>query len=430
MDILKSSTSTAAALANSEACRDLFAADAGNPDWFDSPVERAVAWAAMRLHGAGKPVDLVTIGKLISETPKVFSAVGGNLVSVVEVVGLHVTDAHFRWHMSELRDDWKSREAKRLLLDEAEISRVDPGSIARKLDELADVSAENSMRDARQACLDFHSRLERDYQLVKEDQIIKTKFHRLDAFTGGLKPEYWVIGARPSTGKTSLAPTLINQLARLDNIPTMFGSIEMPSPAVIQRLVSMLTGFEYNRIPEMAVSPSVQAAISQIAQMPMIIEDGNVTVEALAAKARIAKRRWGIKAIFVDYVQYLTSSEARKKRADRRIEVGEISRRLKGISRDLEIPVIALAQLSREQDKRGSKPKLSDLKESGDLEQDADLVGLLYQSQDDYDVNHDEYGNERDERRLSLEIAKQRNGRTGHIPLKFDAKRMQFSEWK
>ena len=140
----------------------------------------------------------------------------------------------------------------------------------------------------------------------------------------------------------------------------------------------------------------------------------------------MAKRRWGIKVIVVDYLQFLRSSEARKRRGDRRIEVGEISRQLKNLSRDLELPVIVLAQLSRDQDKRGTRPKLSDLKESGDIEQDADMVGLLYESGDDADMND----SKSDYKRLSLDIAKQRNGKTGQLSLAFEKNRMQFSDWQ
>lgn len=423
-DITKSSTSVAAALGHCESSRDLFASEKGAAEWFEDSIERALAWAAMRLHGRGEPVDLVTIGRLIHSEPKVWRAVGEHMSSVSGLWGSHVTTAHFRWHLENLREEWTSRQTKRLLLDESESEVVDPGAIARKLEDLVEISATNTLKDSRQACLEFCDQLEKDYQLATTDQLLKTGFNRLDAMTGGLKPEYWVIGARPSVGKTSLAISLIEKLALQQNVPCLFASIEMPTAAVVRRMVSMLTGIEFNALPMNA--QRAMTAVNQIQSAPLYIEDGNISIEELAAKARVAQRRWGIKVIFVDYIQFLKSSEVRAKRGDRRIEVGEISRQLKNISRDLEVPVIALAQLSRDQEKRGSKPRLSDLKETGDIEQDADLVGLLYESAEDAD------GNFEDEpaKRISLDIAKQRNGRTGFIPLEFEKTRMRFSEWR
>lgn len=424
--ITESARSVAASLLCSEECRDLFAADGASPEWFDLPLDRAIAWAAMRLHSQSEPVDIVTVGKLIASEGKVVSAIGGNLGGLAEVLADHVTDSHFRWHLGEVRDEWTSRQTKRILLDESEQATVDPGGIARKLDELAQASVENTLKDARAVCMQFMTRLERDHELAMTGGIIETGFKQIDAYTGGLKPEYWVIGARPSVGKTSLALSMLNQLCRIQEVPCMFASIEMPSEAVVQRLVSMLTGIAFNDIAAQATARAVNFALSQIAQCPLFIEDGNITVEQLAAKAAVAKRRWGIKVIVVDYLQFLRSSEARKRRGDRRIEVGEISRQLKNLSRDLELPVIVLAQLSRDQDKRGTRPKLSDLKESGDIEQDADMVGLLYESGDDADMND----SKSDYKRLSLDIAKQRNGKTGQLSLAFEKNRMQFSDWQ
>jgi replicative DNA helicase len=420
--ITKSSSYVAAALAASEHCRDTFAGDKGSADWFVDSHERAVAWSSMRLHAEGIPVDVVEIGKLIRSQPKVWRAIGEQIGTAIELINSHITDAYFRWHMGELRDEWRSRATKKLLNDSAEGENLDPGAIAKKLEDLADDSEANTMRDARAMAMELAERLETDYNLATSGAILQTGFKVLDAYTGGLKPEYWIIGARPSVGKTALALSLINNLCRIKEVPTLFASIEMPAPAVCQRLVSMLTGIPYNEIPAKAMSMPVKTSLMQIAKMPLIIEDGNLSIEQLSAKVRTAKRRWGIKLVFVDYVQFLRCDEIRKNRGDRRMEVGEISRQLKNLSRSLEIPIITLAQLNRDQDKRGSAPRLSDLKETGDLEQDADLVGLLYQSTDDKD---DDDGSIK---RLTLDIAKQRNGRTGQISLSFDGARMQFSE--
>ncbi len=230
-------------------------------------------------------------------------------------------------------------------------------------------------------------------------------------------------------GKTSLALTLIDLLCS-QGVQCMFASIEMPRSAICQRFITLYSGVPFNDVPAAAVSTPIMSALSRFAQLPLFIEDGNLTVEQLAAKVRVAKRRWGIRVLVVDYVQLMRSSSATQKRGDRRMEVGEVSTTLNEIKRELEIPVIALAQLSREQEKRGNKPKFSDLKESGDLEQDADLIAFLYESSDDREHNDtDEESAEPQWRRLSLDIAKQRNGRTGHIPLHFERRRMRFFEY-
>ena len=425
MDYTSSPTAASTALANDIEARDVFAAQGGSPEWFADPVEKALAWASMKLHSAGEPVDIVTVGQLIAQTPKVLAAVGGNLFQIVELFRLHVTTAHFRWHMEETREAWRSRETRRLLLAEGETEKVDPGAIARKLEDLADASTQNTLQDAKTACHHFCDHLELEHELLKAGKIIETGISRLDTYTGGLKPEYWVIGARPSVGKTSFALSLINRLAVDEKLPLLFASIEMSSASVIQRLVTMRSGIAYNDVVKRAGTERINHAIMDIASAPLVIEDGNISIEQLEAKARISIRRYGIRALFVDYLQFLHSTEVRKRRGDRRLEVAEISRVCKGISREHKIPVVVLAQIGRDQEKRGSKPRLSDLKEAGDIEQDADLVAFLYESKEDQDFNEE---NTENWRRVSCNVAKQRNGRTGHVPLLFEPNRMKFHE--
>ncbi|MEM9372044.1 MAG: replicative DNA helicase [Planctomycetota bacterium] len=279
---------------------------------------------------------------------------------------------------------------------------------------------------------------------------IPTGFPDLDEMTSGLQPEELIIlAARPSMGKTAFSLNLAEQIAfggitpweaRRNAKPTPVGifSLEMSRGSLVQRLLSSRSGVDASKLRSGQVGESewrkLQEACDELADAPMIIDDTpGMTVLTLRAKARRMKQRHDIGCIVIDYLQLLSSPGAA--RDSRQVEVSEISRSIKALARELKVPVICLAQLNRGAEQReGNRPRMSDLRESGSIEQDADVVALLhresYYHRGDpaWDPNSAEFDEEnRDKLNLAeLILAKQRNGPTGTVKLVWDSSVVRF----
>ena len=258
---------------------------------------------------------------------------------------------------------------------------------------------------------------------------IMTGFHDLDAMTNGFHGgEMIVIAARPSMGKTSFAMNIVENIAiRKDNpIPVAVFSLEMTSESLVQRLLCSRAKVQMQKLRggflAKADFPKLMQVAGQLAEAPIWIDDTpGLTINELQAKARRLKQQHGIKLIAIDYLQLLKAPDVARKDG-REKEIGEISGGIKGIAKELNIPIIVLAQLNRNPDSRGGKPRMSDLRESGSIEQDADLVGLLMRAEVYADDEEKEslYGE------AEFIIAKQRNGPTGEVPLTFHKEFMRF----
>ncbi|MBP6784378.1 MAG: replicative DNA helicase [Verrucomicrobiales bacterium] len=258
---------------------------------------------------------------------------------------------------------------------------------------------------------------------------IMTGFHDLDAMTNGFHGgEMIVIAARPSMGKTSFAMNIVENIAiRKDNpIPVAVFSLEMTSESLVQRLLCSRAKVQMQKLRggflAKADFPKLMQVAGQLAEAPIWIDDTpGLTINELQAKARRLKQQHGIKLIAIDYLQLLKAPDVARKDG-REKEIGEISGGIKGIAKELNIPIIVLAQLNRNPDSRGGKPRMSDLRESGSIEQDADLVGLLMRAE----VYADDEEKENLYGEAEFIIAKQRNGPTGEVPLTFHKEFMRF----
>jgi len=251
---------------------------------------------------------------------------------------------------------------------------------------------------------------------------LSTGFPDLDRMTTGLQPgEMSIIAARPSMGKTSLAMNIAEHVAMNVRQPVGVFSLEMTAQALVLRLICSNSRVNLRNVREGFLAerdfPKITAAAGRLAGAPLFIDDSSgLSILQLRAKARRMHQQHGIKLFVVDYLQLLHSTARRAE--NRQQEIADISNGLKALAKELQVPIIVLAQLNRELEKRepGAKPRLSDLRESGSIEQDADLVGLLYRDKRDDD---DDGGVEQDAVPVNLLIAKQRNGPTGDIPLTF-----------
>jgi replicative DNA helicase len=253
---------------------------------------------------------------------------------------------------------------------------------------------------------------------------LPTGFVELDRMTNGLHAsEMIVIAARPSMGKTAFAMNIAEYVAMDIGKAVAVFSLEMSSQQLVQRILCSRAKVDLQRVRNGFLSerdfPNLTAAASQVAAAKMFIDDTpGLTVTELRAKARRIKSQHDIQLIVIDYLQLLRSM-SRRAQDNRQLEISEISAGIKALAKELSLPIIVIAQLNRQPDaraKEGGRPRLSDLRESGSIEQDADLVGLLVRPE--YYETDDEAKQER-AGEAELIIAKQRNGPTGDVPLTF-----------
>jgi replicative DNA helicase len=255
---------------------------------------------------------------------------------------------------------------------------------------------------------------------------MSTGFTQLNEYTSGFQPgDFIVIAGRPSMGKTAIGLSIAQHAALTDHSPVVFFSMEMSIDQVAQRLVCShghgvdLQKLRRRRLSEEEMNRLLHAC-ADFESAPLFIDDTpGMTVMELRSKARRLKQREAIEAVFVDYLQLMYSPKCE----NRQVEIATISRGLKSLARELSIPVIALAQLNRMPEGRQNKrPLMSDLRESGAIEQDADVV-LLIHREEYYKPEDDSVANQ-----AELIIAKQRNGPTGNITLHFDKKLTRFAD--
>ncbi|PHQ79914.1 MAG: replicative DNA helicase, partial [Phycisphaera sp.] len=271
---------------------------------------------------------------------------------------------------------------------------------------------------------------------------IPTGFTKLDEMLSGLhKGEMIILAARPSMGKTAMALNLAEQVAfggaiggaktKNEKVPVAFFSLEMSKESITNRLLSAKSGVDSHKMRTGSFTESdfqkLIRAAGDLGEAKIYIDDSpNLSVLALRARARRLVRRSEIKCIIIDYLQLLTSPSAA--RESRQVEVSEISRGIKALARELDLPVICLAQLNRGTENRSdNRPKLSDLRESGSIEQDADVVMLLHREayyhigDEDWEMDNPDKVN-----LTELIIAKQRNGPTGVVELDWDNRTTRF----
>ena len=255
---------------------------------------------------------------------------------------------------------------------------------------------------------------------------VPTGFMDFDVMTSGLQPgNFIIIAARPSMGKTTLVLNIAQNIALEQTRPVAIFSLEMPAQDIVMRMLSAESQIDFGRLRTGNFSedywrPLTEGA-SRLAEAPILINDNRgLTVQALRAEARRLKGEHdNLALIIVDYLQLLRGTGRYNSREQ---EISEISRALKVLAWELNVPIIACSQLSREVERRPDKqPQLSDLRESGAIEQDADLVAFLYR--EDY-YQEDEQADDRVE--ALLLIKKQRNGPTGTVALYFTKKQMRF----
>ena len=270
---------------------------------------------------------------------------------------------------------------------------------------------------------------------------ISTGYTDLDNLTTGLQPgELIIVAARPSMGKTALALNLAEQIAfggqpyaeAGPETPVGFFSLEMSREAIVQRLLTARAQVDAQKFRRNMLSEHDHArlheAAGQLAGVPIILDDTpGLTVMQMKARARRMAARHGVKCLVVDYLQLMSAPHV--SRDGRQNEVSEISRQIKSLARELKVPIICLAQLNRASEQReGHRPRMADLRESGSIEQDADIIMLLHR-EEYYHVQNPEWALENPEKVgvAELIVAKQRNGPTDVVKLSWIANSTRFA---
>lgn len=293
--------------------------------------------------------------------------------------------------------------------------------------ELAEDRVKAGLIPVKDIVRDNFERLEKIFREGKSITGIPTGYTELDKLTSGFQPsELLILAARPSQGKTALALNLTENIALRAGQPVAFFSLEMSKESLLQRLVASVAQIDAHKFRTGHLSREdwkrMTEALGTIASAPLWIDDaGSISVLEIGAKARRLKRdKTGLAMVVVDYLQLIT---ARGRFGNRQEEVASISRSLKGLAKELQVPVLVLSQLTRapERDERG--PQLSDLRESGAIEQDADVVMFIYRP------NFFKAGATPEEREeTELRIAKQRNGPTEAVKFVFRSRFTRFEE--
>jgi replicative DNA helicase len=292
--------------------------------------------------------------------------------------------------------------------------------------ELAEDRVKAGLISVKDIVRDNFERLEKIFKEGKSITGIPTGYVELDKLTSGLQPsELLILAARPSQGKTAMALNLAENIAIRAGQPVAFFSLEMSKESLLQRLVASVAQIDAHKFRTGHLNRSDWAgmtdALGTISNAPLWVDDaGSISVLEIGAKARRLKRDKGLSLLIVDYMQLIT---ARGRFGNRQEEVASISRGLKGLAKELQIPVLVLSQLTRapERDERG--PQLSDLRESGAIEQDADVVMFIYRP---HFFKAGASPEEREE--TELRIAKQRNGPTDNVKFVFRSRLTRFEE--
>jgi len=401
------------------------------PDDFYHPVHRQLYAAMLALTQENQPVDLHTLADWLKVQSQL-DAVGGPMF-LAELADYEATAANVVHHARIVRDKAVKR---RLIATATEIVELgfDEGDRAdRLLDQAESRIFEISSDQARETFRPLHAEMQRTFDYVDaimgrggELTGVPTGFKELNDKTGGLqRGDLIIIAARPSMGKTALALNIARNAAVLHQKKVAVFSLEMTAQALVIRLLAAeaevdqskfrtgyITSHEYRKL---------QDAAGRLSQATLWIDDsGMVTVLEMRAKCRRLKAERGLDLVMIDYLQ-LAHADLRTERREQ--EISEISRGLKALAKELEIPVIALSQLNRGPENRPGKekrPMLADLRESGAIEQDADLIAFIYR---DEFYNRDDPDNQG---KAELIISKQRNGPTGTIHLTFQNRFARF----
>ncbi len=404
------------------------------PESFYKEQHKQIYKACLNLFEKSQPVDLLTVTENLKKSGKI-EEVGGvsYLVDLTNKVG---SAANIEFHARIIAQKYIQRELIRVSTEIINDSFEDRKDVFDLLDsaeqglyEITDKNLRRGYQHIGDLVLRARTQMETISQSENDLTGVPSGFEDLDSLTNGWqRSDLVILAARPGMGKTSFTLALARNAALEYGKAVAFFSLEMSNLQLAQRLISMEAEIEGGKMRNAQLEDyewaQLNRAIEKLSDAPIYIDDTPaLNIFELRAKCRRLKQHHNIELIMIDYLQLMTAS-AGDKRTNREQEISSISRALKGLAKELEVPVIALAQLSRQVEVRSTtdkRPQLSDLRESGAIEQDADIVSFLYRPE--Y-YKLEEEGDPPG--KTELIIAKHRNGALKTINIKFIAQFAKF----
>lgn len=388
-----------------------------------------IALAIKQLHQNTEPIDLITLSKKIMQNGNLLEI--GGITAISKLTSKVVSTVNLERHFRLLQENY----LRRYVVESNNTANTKALNFSDDIFDTIDRQISdygNVMKSIIVNQIDVVGKIHKD--LISEHILLSnsdkfsgvpTNLKLVDNLTNGWqKSDLIILAGRPAMGKTSCAIVFALNPAITQNQAVAIFSLEMSKEQLVSRMQSILTGLNVSKLVKKQLDGSeilhLEDKSNQLATAPIYIDDtAGISILELKTKARQLVREKGVKLIIIDYLQLMRSGN---KNQPREQEIGEISRGLKAIAKDLNVPVIALSQLSRQVEGRGGqkKPQLSDLRESGQIEQDADMVMFCYRPEyyeiDEYEINDETYSSKG---LFLLLVAKHRNGSLGDIPLKF-----------
>ncbi|MBF4467056.1 MULTISPECIES: replicative DNA helicase [Flavobacterium] len=400
-------------------------------DAFYKDAHKFIFEAIVQLFTDTQPIDLLTVSAQLKKNGKLDLA-GGDFY-LIQLTQKIASSAHIEFHSRIILQKFIQRSLIRISSEIIEASYDETTDVFDLLDqaesklyEVTQGNIKRSSETAQSLVLQAKKRIE---EISKQEGLsgVETGFTNLDKLTSGWQPsDLIIIAARPAMGKTAFVLSMARNIAIDFGHPVALFSLEMASVQLITRLISSETGLSSEKLRTGKLEPHewtmLSTKVKNLEKAPLFIDDTpSLSIFDLRAKCRRLVSQHGIKIIIVDYLQLMTAGGNSKGGGNREQEISTISRNLKALAKELNVPVIALSQLSRAVETRGSskRPLLSDLRESGAIEQDADIVSFLYRPEyykiDEWD--DDEASPTAGQ--AEIMIAKHRNGGIENVRLKF-----------
>ena len=401
------------------------------PDAFYKDAHKYIFEAIVTLFNDSQPIDLLTVSAQLKKMAKLDLA-GGDFY-LIQLTQKISSSAHIEFHSRIILQKFIQRSLIKIsseIIEESYDETTDVFDLLdkaeSKLYEVTQGNIKRSSETAQSLVIQAKKRIE---QIAGKEGLsgVATGFHALDKITSGWQPsDLIIIAARPGMGKTAFVLSMARNMAIQFNNAVAIFSLEMASVQLITRLISSETGLSSEKLRtgklEKHEWEQLSVKVRDLEKAPLYIDDTpSLSIFDLRAKARRLKSQYDIKIIIIDYLQLMTAGGNSKGGGNREQEISTISRNLKALAKELDVPVSALSQLSRAVETRGSskRPLLSDLRESGAIEQDADIVSFIYRPEyykiDEWDDD------ERSPTQGQGEfiIAKHRNGSLENVRLKF-----------